>query len=140
MKAVGSLIEVHTDDKRCGKIGIVIMKDMKRWVRDYLQVGNAMEIFQRNNVRFIAINNGIDSKDQNTLEFAPFIKPYPSGMQETSGIKTKGTSGKPVATEAPYGYIKDPDNKDYWIVDKESYRSLKLIFRLFIWRGKIAIR
>ena len=56
-----------------GKIGIVIMKDMTRWGRDYLQVGNAMEIFRRNNVRFIAINNGIDSQDQNTLEFAPFI-------------------------------------------------------------------
>ena len=60
-------------DVESGKIGIVIMKDMTRWGRDYLQVGNAMEIFRRNNVRFIAINNGIDSKDQNTLEFAPFI-------------------------------------------------------------------
>ena len=46
-------------DVESGKIGIVIMKDMTRWVRDYLQVGNAMEIFRRNNVRFIAINNGI---------------------------------------------------------------------------------
>ena len=57
-------------DVEQGKIGIVIMKDMTRWGRDYLQVGNAMEIFRRNNVRFIAINNGIDSIDQNTLEFA----------------------------------------------------------------------
>ena len=61
-------------DVESGKIGIVIMKDMTRWGRDYLQAGNAMEIFRRNNVRFIAINNGIGSKDQNTLEFAPFIK------------------------------------------------------------------
>ena len=50
------------------------MKDMTRWGRDYLQVGNAMEIFRRNNVRFIAINNGIDSIDQNTLEFAPLYQ------------------------------------------------------------------
>ena len=61
-------------DVESGKIGIVIMKDMTMRGRDYLQAGNAMEIFRRNNVRFIAINNGIGSKDQNTLEFAPFIK------------------------------------------------------------------
>jgi site-specific recombinase, putative len=40
--------------------------------------------------------------------------------------------GKPVATEAPYGYIKDPENKDYWIVDKEAAEVVKLIFRLFM--------
>ena len=37
-----------------------------------------------------------------------------------TGIKTKGMSGKPIATEAPYGYMKDPDNKDYWIIDEEA--------------------
>ncbi len=61
------------DDVENGKVGIVIMKDMTRWGRDYLQVGNAMEIFRRNNVRFIAINNSIDSAEPSTLEFAPFI-------------------------------------------------------------------
>ena len=76
-------------DVESGKIGIVIMKDMTRWGRDYLQVGNAMEIFRRNNVRFIAINSGIDSKDQNTLEFAPFINIIQSGMQGTSARKSK---------------------------------------------------
>ena len=49
------------EDVENGKIGIVIMEDMTRWGRDYLQVGNAMEIFRKNNVRFIAINNGIDA-------------------------------------------------------------------------------
>ena len=125
-------------DVESGKIGIVIMKDMTRWGRDYLQVGNAMEIFRRNNVRFIAINNGIDSQDQNTLEFAPFINIMSEwyardiSKKVTTGIKTKGASGKPVATEAPYGYIKDPENKDYWIVDKEAAEVVKLIFRLFM--------
>lgn len=61
------------DDVESGKIGIVVMKDMTRWGRDYLQVGNAMEIFRRNRVRFIAVNNGIDSEKPDTLEFAPFI-------------------------------------------------------------------
>ena len=96
-------------DVEQGKIGIVIMKDMTRWGRDYLQVGNAMEIFRRNNVRFIAINNGIDSIDQNTLEFAPFINIMSEwyardiSKKVKTGIKTKGASGKPVATEALNG-------------------------------------
>ena len=64
------------DDVENGKIGVCIMKDLTRWGRDYLQVGNAMEIFRRNNVRFIAVNNGIDSEKPDTLEFAPFM---PSG-------------------------------------------------------------
>ena len=125
-------------DVEQGKIGIVIMKDMTRWGRDYLQVGNAMEIFRRNNVRFIAINNGIDSIDQNTLEFAPFINIMSEwyardiSKKVKTGIKTKGANGKPVATEAPYGYIKDPENKDYWIVDKEAAEVVKLIFKLFM--------
>ena len=125
-------------DVESGKIDIVIMKDMTRWGRDYLQVGNAMEIFRRNNVRFIAINNGIDSQDQNTLEFAPFINIMSEwyardiSKKVTTGIKTKEANGKPVATEAPYGYIKDPNNKDYWIVDKEAAEVVKLIFRLFM--------
>ena len=61
------------DDVENGKIGVCIMKDLTRWGRDYLQVGNAMEIVRRNNVRFIAVNNGIDSEKPDTLEFAPFI-------------------------------------------------------------------
>jgi len=96
------------DDVENGKIGIVVMKDMTRWGRDYLQVGNAMEIFRRNRVRFIAFNNGIDSEKPDTLEFAPFINIMSEwyakdiSKKEKTGIKTKGMSGKPIATEAPY--------------------------------------
>ncbi len=45
-----------------------IMKDLTRWGRDYLQAGNAMEIFRQNNVRFIAVTNGIDSEKPDTEE------------------------------------------------------------------------
>ncbi len=126
------------EDVESGKIGIVIMKDMTRWGRDYLQVGNAMETFRRNNVRFIAINNGIDSADQNTLEFAPFINIMSEwyardiSKKVKTGIRTKGASGKPVATEAPYGYKKDPNDKDHWIIDEEAAEIVRLIYRLFI--------
>ena len=114
------------DDVENGKIGVCIMKDLTRWGRDYLQVGNAMEIFRRNNVRFIAVNNGIDSEKPDTLEFAPFINImsewYAKDISKKvkTGIRTKGASGKPIATEAPYGYMKDPNNKDFWIIDEEA--------------------
>ena len=126
------------DDVESGKIGIVVMKDMTRWGRDYLQVGNAMEIFRRNRVRFIAVNNGIDSEKPDTLEFAPFINImsewYAKDISKKvkTGIKTKGMSGKPIATEAPYGYMKDPENKDFWIIDEEAAQVVRLIFRLFL--------
>lgn len=126
------------DDVESGKIGIVVMKDMTRWGRDYLQVGNAMEIFRRNKVRFIAVNNGIDSEKPDTLEFAPFINImsewYAKDISKKvkTGIKTKGMSGKPVATEAPYGYMKDPQNKDFWIIDEEAAAVVRLIFSLFM--------
>ena len=90
------------DDVENGKIGVCIMKDLTRWGRDYLQVGNAMEIFRRNNVRFIAVNNGIDSENPDTLEFAPFINImsewYAKDISKKvkTGIKTKGMSGKPI--------------------------------------------
>ena len=136
------------DDVENGKIGVCIMKDLTRWGRDYLQVGNAMEIFRRNNVRFIAGNNGIDSEKPDTLEFAPFINImsewYAKDISKKvkTGIKTKGMSGKPIVTEAPYGYVKDPDNKDFWIIDEEAAEVVRLIFRLFIGgknRNQIAV-
>ena len=126
------------EDVENGKIGVCIMKDMTRWGRDYLQVGNAMEIFRRNNVRFIAVNNGIDSEKPDTLEFAPFINImsewYAKDISKKvkTGIKTKGMSGKPIATEALYGYVKSPDNKDFWIIDEEAAGVVRLIFRLFL--------
>lgn len=126
------------EDVENGKIGVCIMKDMTRWGRDYLQVGNAMEIFRRNNVRFIAVNNGIDSEKPDTLEFAPFINIMSEwyardiSKKVKTGIRTKGTSGKPIATEAPYGYVKDPDNKDFWLIDEEAAEVVRLIFRLFL--------
>ena len=72
------------------------------------------------------------------MEFAPFINImsewYAKDISKKvkTGIKTKGMSGKPIATEAPYGYVKDPDNKDFWIIDEEAAEVVRLIFRLFI--------
>ena len=125
-------------DVENGKVGVCIMKDLTRWGRDYLQVGNAMETFRRNNVRFIAVNHGIDSADPNTLEFAPFINImsewYAKDISKKvkTGIRTKGISGKPICTEAPYGYIKDPADKDFWLIDEEAAKVVRIIFSLFM--------
>ncbi len=62
------------EDVESSKIGVCIMKDITCQGRDYLQVGNAMEIFRWNNVRFIAVNNSIDSETTDTLEFAPLYQ------------------------------------------------------------------
>ena len=126
------------EDVRSGKIGTIIIKDMTRWGRDYLEVGNAMELMRVQQVRFIAINSGIDSAEPSTLEFAPFInimsEYYAKDISKKvkTGIKTKGISGKPIMTEAPYGYIKDPDNKGYWLIDPEAAEIVRLIFGLFM--------
>ena len=126
------------DDVENGKIGVCIMKDLTRWGRDYLQVGNAMEIFRRNNVRFIAVNNGIDSEKPDTLEFAPFINImsewYAKDISKKvkTGIKTKGMSGKPIVTEAPYGYVKDPDKKGHLLIDPETRWIIEKIFDLAV--------
>ncbi len=86
------------EDVESGKISVCIMKDLTRRGRDYLQAGNAMEIFRRNNVRFIAVNNGIDSEKPDTLEFAPLTNImsewYAKDISKKvkTGIKTKGMS------------------------------------------------
>ncbi len=126
------------EDVENGKIGVCIMKDMTRWGRDYLQVGNAMEIFRRNNVRFIAINNSIDSINPDSLEMAPFINImsewYAKDISKKvkTGIKTKGMDGKPIVTEALYGYVKDPGNKDFWLIDEGAASVIQTIYALFL--------
>jgi DNA invertase Pin-like site-specific DNA recombinase len=126
------------DDVRNGKIGTIIIKDMTRWGRDYLEVGNAMELMRVHQVRFIAIISGIDSNEPSTLEYAPFInimsEMYAKDISKKvkTGIKTKGLNGKPIVTEAPYGYIKDPSRKDFWLIDENAAGIVREIFNLFM--------
>ena len=124
------------DDVESGKIGIVIMKDLTRWGRDHVQVGIAMEIFRQHGVRFIAINNGIDSQNPESLEFAPFINIMSEWYAKDcskkirSVFKTKGMSGKRIGSMPPYGYVKCPDNKDLLIVDEPAAEVVRRIFQL----------
>ena len=121
------------------KIGTIIVKDMSRLGRDYLKVGYYTEIaFPNAEVRFIAINNGVDSANQQDSDFTPFLniinewyaKDTSKKIREV--FKAKGESGKPLCTTPPFGYKKDPDDKNHWIVDEDAAKVVKYIFQLCI--------
>ena len=120
-----------------GRIGTVIVKDMSRLGRDYLKVGFYTEVaFPEADVRFIAINNGVDSANQQESDLTPFINIFNEFYAKDTSkkiravFKAKGQSGKPLCTNPPYGYKKDPDDKTRWIVDDEAAVVVKEIFYL----------
>ena len=124
-------------DIEAGKVGCVIAKDMSRVGRDYLQTGFYTEVlFSQHNVRFIAISNGVDSADQSTGEFAPFINIMSEwyvrdcSRKQKAQYQVRGRSGKPVTNTIPYGFKKDPEIKHHWLVDEEVAEVVRRIFRL----------
>lgn len=121
------------------KISTIIVKDMSRLGRNYLQVGMYTEmLFPNNNIRFIAINNGIDSNNQETNDMAPFINIFnefyakDTSRKITAVFKAKGESGKRLNAIPPYGYLKSPNDKDEGIVDEIAAPVVKKIFNLCI--------
>ncbi len=120
-----------------GKVGTVIVKDLSRLGRDYLRVGMYTEVlFPDANVRFIAVNNGIDSMNQTESDIAPFLNIFNEYYAKDTSrkiravFKSKGESGKPLASHPPYGYLKDPADKTKWIVDEAAAEVVREIFRL----------
>ena len=124
------------------QIGVLLAKDMSRIGRNYLEVGFYTEIlFPKHNVRFIAINSGVDSANQMDNDFTPFLNIInefyvkDSSKKVKASMKQKGESGEYLTTNPPYGYMKDPDNpKKHWIIDmvnfhthRQSYKSKKKI-------------
>ena len=124
-------------DVESGRIGTIIIKDMSRFGRDYLKVGYYTEImFPEADVRFIAINNGIDSANQADSDFTPFLNIINEWYAKDTSkkiravFKSKGQSGKPLCTNPPYGYIKAPEDKLHWIIDEKAAEVVRDIFRL----------
>ena len=122
-----------------GKVGTLIVKDMSRLGRDYLKVGMYTEmVFPNADVRFIAINNGVDSNNQTENDMTPFINIFNEFYAKDTSrkiravFKAKGQSGKPLSTNPPYGYIKDPTDKTRWIVDEQAADVVREIFRLCV--------
>mgnify|MGYP001026220731 FL=1 len=126
------MIELVKDNK----IGVIIAKDMSRIGRNYLEVGLYTEmLFPEHDVRFIAVNSGVDSANQQDNDFTPFLNIInefyvkDSSKKVKAVMKQKGESGEYLTTNPPYGYMKDPDNpKRHWIVDDEAAAVVRQIF------------
>lgn len=122
-----------------GDIGTVIVKDMSRVGRDYLQVGFYTEVFFREKgVRFIAVSNGVDSSNNTSSEFAPFLNIMNEwylrdcSRKITAVLRAKGKEGKPITSNPPYGFVKDTEDKNHWLVDEEAAGVVRRIFRLTV--------
>ena len=122
-----------------GQIGTLIVKDMSRLGRDYLQVGMLTEmVFPNNDVRFIAVNNGVDSVNGTENDMTPFINLFNEFYAKDTSrkiravFKAKGNAGKPLCTNPPYGYIKDPEDKNHWIIDGTAAEVVREIFHLCV--------
>ena len=113
-------------DIEAGIVKRVIIKDMSRLGRDYLQVGMYTEImFPELDVHFIAVNDGVDSK-QGDNEFTPFRNIINEWYAKDTSkkiravMKVKGNAGEHLTTNAPYGYMKDPANPKQWVRDNDA--------------------
>ena len=121
-------------DIEAGKVGTVIVKDMSRLGRNYLQVGIYTEmIFPQKNVRFIAINDGVDSA-QGENDFAPLRNIFNEWLVRDTSKKikavkrSKGMSGKPITSKPVYGYLMDEDEN--FIIDEEAAPVVRQIYSL----------
>ncbi len=126
-------------DVEAGKVGTVLVKDMSRIGRDYLQTGYFTEVlFRQHDVRFIAIANNVDSDDPGSNEFTPFMNIMnewylrDQSRKVRAAVQLKGRSGKPITTNAPYGYKKDPEDHNHWLIDEEAAAVVRHIFHLSI--------
>lgn len=120
-----------------GGISTIIVKDMSRLGRDYLKVGYYTEVFfPGSDIRFIAINNGVDSANQQDSDFTPFLNIINEWYAKDTSkkiravFKAKGQNGKPLCTNPPYGYIKDPEDKTHWVIDEEAAEVVRQAFHL----------
>ena len=123
------------EDIEQGYVSILIVKDMSRLGRDYLQVGYYTDTyFPDHNIRFIAINDCVDSDDGEN-EFAPFRnimnEMYARDISRKirSSHRLRGNAGEPLS-QPPYGYLKSPENKKKWIIDPYASEIVKDVFRM----------
>ena len=126
-------------DIEAGKVAHLLCKDLSRIGRNYLQTGFYTEVmFRQNGVHFVAVANNIDSEEQDSGEFAPFLNIMnewylrDQSKKVSAAYRVKGKAGKPTTNNAIYGYKKDPEDKDHWLVDEEAAAVVRRIFRLAV--------
>ena len=125
------------EDMEMGYISTIIVKDSSRFGRNYLEVGQYTDYyFPEHNIRFIAINDCIDSENGED-DFSAFRnvmnEMYAKDISRKvrSSHRLRGNAGEPLAPP-PYGYVKDPTNKKKWIIDPDAAEVVQRIFRLCI--------
>ena len=122
-----------------GNVSAVIVKDMSRLGRDYLKVGFYTEVmFKEKGVRFIAINNGIDSANQQDSDFTPFLNimnewyARDASRKIQAVFKSRMQDGKRVSPSVPYGYLRSPEDKQKLIIDEEPAAVVRRIYQMVI--------
>ena len=120
-----------------GEVDIVCVKDMSRFGRNYLKVGFYTEImFPEKGVRFIAINNGVDSANPSENDFTPFLNIMNEWYAKDTSNKIRAIfrsrmqDGKRCSGAIPYGYKRDPEDKNHLLIDEE---TAPIVRRLFAW-------
>ena len=122
------------EEVEAGRVEAIVIKDMSRLGRDYLKVGQVMEILRQRGVRLIAINDGVDSLKGDD-DFTPFrnimneFYARDTSRKIRSVFKSKGMSGKHLTGTVIYGYLWD-EKREHWIVDEEAAAVVRHIFAL----------
>lgn len=126
------------DDIETGKINMVIVKNLSRFGREYAQMGMYIEhYFEEKGVRFISVAENIDSKNGIDNLVLPFTNVINSFYARQASSKTKAAkearakSGMFLGSHAPFGYVKDPNDRHHLIVDPPAAEVVKEIFKLF---------
>ena len=122
------------EEVETGRVEAIVIKDMSRLGRDYLKVGQVMEILRQRGVRLIAINDGVDSLKGDD-DFTPFrnimneFYARDTSRKIRSVFKSKGMSGKHLTGTVIYGYLWD-EKREHWLVDEEAAEVVRRIFSL----------
>ena len=122
------------EEVEAGRGEAIVIKDMSRLGRDYLKVGQVMEILRQRGVRLIAINDGVDSLKGDD-DFTPFrnimneFYARDTSRKIRSVFKSKGMSGKHLTGTVIYGYLWD-EKREHWLVDEEAAAVVRHIFAL----------
>ena len=126
-------------EAEAGKIGTIIVKDMSRFGRNYLEVGFYTEIlFPKKQIRFVAINNSVDSDKPQDNDFTPFLNIMNEWYAKDTSNKIKSiflsrmNDGKRCSGSIPYGYNRLPEDKQTLVVDPVASQVVKQMFADFI--------
>nr|WP_309295397.1 recombinase family protein [Faecalibacterium gallinarum] len=123
------------DEVKADRISVVIVKDMSRFGRDYLQVGTYMEVLRKHDTRLIALNDSVDTLKGDD-EFTPFRNimnewyARDTSKKIRSAFQAKNLAGKHTSSSVPYGYLKSEQDKNQWVVDPVAAPIVQRIYRM----------